>query len=84
MKERKSEGKVYDYVFGDLTDIPISKAPIGELWDFMRQIISLGTSLRKPGTGKYMTHVCETFFFYVEYDKIIFHLRQQDSSVTLP
>ena len=58
MQDRKKEGKVYDYVFADLTDVPISKTPTGEHWDFMKLIINLGTSLIKPNTGKYMTHVC--------------------------
>lgn len=57
MREYLKAGQKFDYVFGDLTDIPISKEPHGELWDFMRTIINLGTKVTKPGTGKYMTHV---------------------------
>lgn len=33
------EGKKFDYVFGDLTDIPISDTPTGEIWDFIRTIL---------------------------------------------
>nr|XP_045608966.1 spermine synthase-like [Procambarus clarkii]XP_045608967.1 spermine synthase-like [Procambarus clarkii]XP_045608968.1 spermine synthase-like [Procambarus clarkii]XP_045608969.1 spermine synthase-like [Procambarus clarkii] len=64
MKEKVKEKKSFDYVFADLTDVPISPSPRGELWDFMRTIMNLGTKLLKPGTGKYMTHAtgiqCET------------------------
>lgn len=56
MKDCIEQNKSFDYVFGDLTDIPISSSPRGELWDFIRNIINLGTKLLKPGTGKYMTH----------------------------
>ncbi|KAK7864487.1 hypothetical protein R5R35_003106 [Gryllus longicercus] len=50
-----SEGRKFDYVFGDLTDIPISSSPQGEVWDFIRQILNLSMAVLKP-TGKYMTH----------------------------
>lgn len=33
------EGKKFDFVFGDLTDIPISDTPTGEIWDFIRTIL---------------------------------------------
>lgn len=56
MKDYIQEQRSFDYVFGDLTDIPISPSPRGELWDFIRTILTLGTKLLKPGTGKYMTH----------------------------
>ena len=56
MKQYVKEKKVFDYVFADLTDVPISQTPRGEHWDFMRTIMELGTSLLKPNTGKYMTH----------------------------
>ncbi|CAL4173564.1 unnamed protein product, partial [Meganyctiphanes norvegica] len=56
MRDYHKEGLQFDYVFGDLTDVPISKTDRGEIWDFMRTIMNLGTSLLKPGTGKYMTH----------------------------
>ena len=60
MKDYIKENKSFDYVFGDLTDVPISSSPRGELWDFIHNIINLGTKLLKPGTGKYMTHVSYT------------------------
>ncbi|XP_071521618.1 spermine synthase-like [Panulirus ornatus] len=56
MEDYIKEGQNFDYVFCDLTDVPISSSPRGELWDFMRKIMNLGTRLLKPVTGKYMTH----------------------------
>ena len=49
------EGKKFDYVFGDLTDVPISPTPEGEIWDFIRLILSSSLKVLKPN-GKYMTH----------------------------
>lgn len=64
MKQYIADGKTFDYVFNDLTDIPISskdtKEPIVEnspqLWDFVKQILELGLQLVRP-TGKYLNHV---------------------------
>jgi spermine synthase len=47
--------KYFDYVFADLTDIPISTAPEGELWDFIRKILNASFNIIRK-TGKYMTH----------------------------
>lgn len=55
MKKFIAEGRKFDYVFGDLTDIPISDAPIGECWDFIRTIFEHSFQLLKPD-GKYLTH----------------------------
>lgn len=57
MKDYIKEGRLFDYVFADLTDVPISPSPRGELWDFMRTIMGLGTRLIRTDNGKYMTHV---------------------------
>lgn len=56
MQDYIKEGRQFDYVFGDLTDVPISQTPRGEHWDFMRTVMGSGTKLIKPSTGKYMTH----------------------------
>lgn len=50
-----AEGRSFDYVFGDLTDIPISTTPTGEIWDFIRTILTTSFKVLKPN-GKYMTH----------------------------
>lgn len=55
MKKFIAEGRKFDYVFGDLTDIPISGAPIGECWDFIRTIFEHSFKLLKPD-GKFLTH----------------------------
>ncbi|XP_055842825.1 spermine synthase isoform X2 [Episyrphus balteatus] len=55
MKRFIAEGKKFDYVFGDLTDIPISDTPIGECWDFIRTILEHSFKILKPD-GKYLTH----------------------------
>uniref|UniRef100_A0A7M4NMF3 Uncharacterized protein n=1 Tax=Anopheles arabiensis TaxID=7173 RepID=A0A7M4NMF3_ANOAR len=49
------EGRKFDYVFGDLTDIPISDTPTGEIWDFIRTILESSFQVLKPD-GKFMTH----------------------------
>lgn len=49
------EGKKFDFVFGDLTDIPISDTPTGEIWNFIRSILEQSFKILKPN-GKYLTH----------------------------
>lgn len=49
------EGRKFDYVFGDLTDIPISDTPTGEIWDFIRVILESSFKVLKP-KGRFMTH----------------------------
>lgn len=50
------EGKKFDFVFGDLTDIPISDTPTGEIWNFIRTILQQSFKILKPN-GFYLTHV---------------------------
>ncbi|CAH1381688.1 hypothetical protein MTP99_005634 [Tenebrio molitor] len=50
------EGRKFDYVFGDLTDVPLSESPTGELWDFINKILCMSFKILKPD-GKLMTHV---------------------------
>lgn len=50
------EDRKFDYVFGDLTDIPITATPTGELWDFFHNMLQLSFKILKP-SGKFMTHV---------------------------
>ncbi|KAF9408604.1 hypothetical protein HW555_011772 [Spodoptera exigua] len=50
-----AEGKKVDYIFGDLTDIPISESACGELWEFMITILNSSFKILKPN-GKFMTH----------------------------
>nr|CAD7410869.1 unnamed protein product [Timema poppensis] len=55
LKKYVEEGRKFDYVFGDMTDVPLSSTPQGEVWDFIRLILDLSLSVLKP-QGKYMTH----------------------------
>ncbi|XP_067646937.1 spermine synthase isoform X2 [Eurosta solidaginis] len=55
MKKYISEHRKFDYVFGDLTDIPISGTPVGEIWDFIRTILESSFKILKSD-GKFLTH----------------------------
>lgn len=55
LKKYIKEGRKFDYVFGDLTDIPISDTPTGEIWDFIRLILESAFKVLKAD-GKFMTH----------------------------
>lgn len=54
----KQEHKKFDYVFGDLTDIPISDDASSEPWKFIMHVIEMSFDILKPN-GKFMTHVSE-------------------------
>uniref|UniRef100_A0A1B0CRQ1 PABS domain-containing protein n=1 Tax=Lutzomyia longipalpis TaxID=7200 RepID=A0A1B0CRQ1_LUTLO len=49
------DGRKFDYVFGDLTDVPLSPTPTGELWDFIRTFLEASFKVLRPD-GKFMTH----------------------------
>ncbi|XP_055376286.1 spermine synthase isoform X2 [Condylostylus longicornis] len=55
MKRFIQQERKFDYVFGDLTDIPISETPTGEIWDFIRSILEHSFKILKPD-GKFLTH----------------------------
>ena len=53
----QAKGKSFDYIFGDLTDTPITtRKPSEDEWIFLSTILELGMSVLKPLTGKYLTH----------------------------
>lgn len=54
----QESGKKFDFVFGDLTDTPVSDAEknSNDTWLFLKEILDLGTSVMKPECGRYMTH----------------------------
>ncbi|XP_071455494.1 spermine synthase isoform X1 [Hetaerina americana] len=56
MDQYIEEGRDFDYIFGDLTDVPISLTPQGVHWDFIRLILEKSFKVLRS-TGKYMTHV---------------------------
>ncbi|CAL8105335.1 unnamed protein product [Orchesella dallaii] len=49
------QGKKFDYVISDLTDIPISETPQGEMWEFIKKVIRMSFSVLND-TGKFLTH----------------------------
>lgn len=56
MQECLSSGRQFDYIFYDLTDVPVSPQRDPDVWKLVRQALSDGIQLLPPG-GKYMTHV---------------------------
>lgn len=57
------EGRKFDYVFGDLTDVPISGNVDEEAWGFITKILQMAVKILKPD-GKYMTHVIHCYFIF--------------------
>eukprot|EP01135_Chromosphaera_perkinsii_P004704 Nk52_evm15s294 gene=Nk52_evmTU15s294 len=55
LKKYVEEGVKFDYVINDLTAIPVSTTPVGEVWDFLRLILDLSMHVMKPVTGRYYT-----------------------------
>lgn len=55
MEACRKDGKRFDAIFGDLTEIPISSTPQGEIWDFLKKILNLSMSILKDN-GYYLTH----------------------------
>lgn len=61
----KKEHKKFDYIFGDLTDIPISDdATTAEPWKFILNVIEMSFDVLKPN-GKFMTHVSFSIYMCV-------------------
>ena len=66
MKQYIEQNKSFDYVFNDLTDIPISTKDSkdlfvensSELWTFVKEILELSLKLLRPD-GKYLNHVID-------------------------
>jgi len=56
MTDMLQEGLRFDFVFGDLTTIPISEdTSSGNLHNFMSAILQASFQILRPG-GKFMTH----------------------------
>lgn len=57
LKEATAAGKKFDYIFGDLTDTPVSTSERDDdIWNFLKTIIGMGVQLLEPNKGKYLTH----------------------------
>lgn len=61
LDEFTREGRTFDYIFGDLTDVPISEKATGQLWNFINKVLQMSFKLLKP-SGKFMTHVSDLRF----------------------
>lgn len=59
--------KKFDYVFADLTDIPISDTPTGEIWNFIQTILEQSFKILRPN-GIFLTHVRLKFNFTFIYN----------------
>jgi spermine synthase len=55
MEMCKKEGRTFDVIFGDLTELPISSEQQGEIWQFFRKALNLAFSVLKSD-GSYLTH----------------------------
>jgi len=55
-----------DFVFGDLTDIPVDSSGEQDAWDFIKLILNKSMQVIKPG-GKYLTHV-STYLYLWRFD----------------
>lgn len=54
LKKFASENRKFDYIINDLTAIPVSTSPVGDLWDFLKQILALSFDVLSSN-GKYFT-----------------------------
>ena len=69
MEDAISKGKQFDFVFNDLTDIPLSpeESEVGrDLWGFVRNILNLALKCTKQD-GKYLNHVSYSISMFLEY-----------------
>jgi len=57
LEDSRRQGRQFDFIFGDLTDIPIdTDHNFDSSWEFLRRILNLSFSCLRPG-AKYMTHL---------------------------
>ncbi|XP_054715597.1 spermine synthase-like [Uloborus diversus] len=55
LDEYKDEGRSFDIIINDLTDIPIATSPQGELWDFVKKIVNMSLAVLRRD-GSYLNH----------------------------
>ncbi|XP_037079956.1 spermine synthase-like [Pollicipes pollicipes] len=56
LRDCLKEGRTFDYIFYDLSDIPVSPKHDRNLWNMVRDVLHDSMALL-PAGGKYMTHV---------------------------
>lgn len=54
------QNRKFDYIFGDLTDVPFSEERTGSNWNFITAILQKSLKIMKP-TGKFLTQVRKSF-----------------------
>ena len=69
----KNENVQFDFVFSDLTDIPLSIKPQNKEWQFLLDVMEKSLSVLKPN-GQFLTHVMTFIICLDVYRQIIrFH-----------
>lgn len=56
MDKLKNQNVQFDFVFSDLTDIPLSATPQNKEWQFLCNVMEKSLALLKPN-GQFLTHV---------------------------
>ena len=54
----KENGVKFDYIFGDLTDVPLSAERQSKEWQFLQSVLDKSLELLKP-FGRFLTHVTQ-------------------------
>nr|CAG4647128.1 EOG090X07PL [Megafenestra aurita] len=55
LEKLKNQNVEFDFVFSDLTDIPLSTTPQNKEWQFLLDVMEKSLSVLKPN-GKFLTH----------------------------
>ena len=55
-----ANGEQFDYIFGDLTEIPLADEPQNKEWEFFQTIFDKSLLVLKSD-GRFLTHVSSTF-----------------------
>ncbi|CAH1228347.1 SRM [Branchiostoma lanceolatum] len=73
LEQYTQDGKTFDYVINDLTDIPISQEPTEDTCDLPQKILDLSLKVLKK-TGKYWTHGANTNNVPQKFEEQLKHL----------
>ena len=57
LRDYHAAGRTFDVVISDLTDLPISPEPVGDKWEFLKEVMTLAMKVLVPFKGRLMTHV---------------------------
>ena len=69
------DGTKFDFIFGDLTDVPLSLTPQkqNKEWQFLQSVLGKSLGLLKPN-GKFLTHVILIFNLILSLSDETLHL----------